>query len=95
MVLLSLLLSFGATSFAASEVCKSTSLEPAEVKFSYSSFKSFYNCDFIENEADELVISKQKHQVIARIFKNAKATILGETNSSTTNSDYDDILNLL
>lgn len=50
---------------------------------------------FIENEADELVISKQKHQVIARIFKNAKATILGETNNSTTNSDDDDILNLL
>ena len=52
---------------------------------------------FIENEEDHLVISPQNHKVIARIFKNAKATILGETSSESSDNsdDDDDILNLL
>ena len=50
---------------------------------------------FIKNEEDHLVISPQNHKVIARIFKNAKATILGEANSEGNDNDDDDILNLL
>jgi hypothetical protein len=51
---------------------------------------------FLENEEDHLVVSPQNHKVISRIFKNAKATILGEPNSESSESDDDDgILNFL
>jgi hypothetical protein len=50
---------------------------------------------FLENEEDLLVVSPQNYKVISRIFKNAKATILGEPNSESNESDDDDILNFL
>lgn len=50
---------------------------------------------FIENEEDNLIISQQNHKVIARIFKNAKATILGKPLNENPIIDDNDILNLL
>jgi hypothetical protein len=50
---------------------------------------------FLENEEDHLVVTPQNHKVISRIFKNVKATILGEPNSESSESDNDDDLNFL